>query len=68
MKGSFAPSINVGFCGAVIYYLRAQRMGLVQSVEQYKFIFKVLRDLVKEELEAALPGTAAKRDNGLMSS
>jgi hypothetical protein len=38
---------------AVIYYLRSQRMELVQSLEQYRFIFKVLRDFVKLELEAA---------------
>jgi protein tyrosine phosphatase len=52
---------------AVIYSLREQRMGLVQSVEQYKFIFKVLHDFIEEELHVASGSTSAKRDNGLVS-
>lgn len=41
------------FVHAVIYYLRSQRMELVSNIEQYRFIYKVLRDFIKEELEAA---------------
>lgn len=45
---------------AVIYFLRTQRMALVQGTEQLRFIFVALKDFIRLELK----GTSSRRQNG----